>query len=93
MSPLVWALAGLGAAAAVLGAAVARRRLAVAVRVLRGIATDRRLPRPLRCALAAGLLPIPGPFDEIALGIAAVVAVLFYRPVVRQVISDARGPR
>jgi hypothetical protein len=42
-------------------------------------ATDRRIPRPLRALAALGLLPIPGPFDELILLLVAVPLVLFYR--------------
>jgi hypothetical protein len=52
------------------------RRLVGAVRIA---ARDERIPRPLRWLAAAGLLPIPGPFDEaILLGVAVPLA-LFYR--------------
>ncbi|HZD88237.1 MAG TPA: hypothetical protein VE088_09550 [Gaiellaceae bacterium] len=46
---------------------------------MRIAATDRRIPRPLRWVAALGLLPIPGPFDEIVLILVAVPLVLFYR--------------
>ena len=42
-------------------------------------ATDERIPRPLRWFAALGLLPVPGPFDEGVLLIAAVPLGLFYR--------------
>lgn len=35
------------------------------------VARDPRLPRPLRAALVVGLLPIPGPFDELLLVLCA----------------------
>ena len=49
------------------------------IRAARFAATDKRIPRPLRWFAALGLLPVPGPFDEIVLLIAAVPLVLFYR--------------
>jgi hypothetical protein len=49
------------------------------LRAVRLAATDKRIPRPLRALVAFGLLPIPGPFDEAVLLIAAVPLVLFYR--------------
>jgi hypothetical protein len=52
------------------------RRLFRAVRLA---AADGRIPRPLRWLAALGLLPIPGPFDEAALLLAAVPLALFYR--------------
>jgi hypothetical protein len=49
------------------------------VRAVRIAATDKRIPRPLRWVAALGLLPIPGPFDEIVLVLVAVPLALFYR--------------
>jgi hypothetical protein len=42
-------------------------------------ATDKRIPRPLRWLALVGLLPIPGPFDEVVLLLVAVPLALFYR--------------
>ena len=50
-----------------------------AVRAVRIAATDTRIPRPLRWLAALGLLPIPGPFDEIILLLVAVPLAAFYR--------------
>jgi hypothetical protein len=49
------------------------------IRAVRIAAKDTRIPRPLRWLAALGLLPIPGPFDEVVLVIAAVPLALFYR--------------
>jgi hypothetical protein len=49
------------------------------VRAMRIAATDERIPRPLRGLAAVGLLPIPGPFDELLLLLVAVPLALFYR--------------
>jgi hypothetical protein len=49
------------------------------IRTVRYAATDTRIPGPLRWLVALGLLPVPGPFDEIVLLIAAVPLGLFYR--------------
>jgi hypothetical protein len=46
---------------------------------LRIAASDARIPRPLRWLAAFGLLPIPGPVDELILLIVAVPLALFYR--------------
>ncbi len=35
------------------------------LRAVRLVIRDGRIPRPLRWAGALGLLPVPGPFDEI----------------------------
>ena len=49
------------------------------IRAARYAATDKRIPKPLRWFAALGLLPVPGPFDEIVLLMAAVPLALFYR--------------
>ena len=49
------------------------------IRAVRYAATDSRIPRPLRWLAALGLLPVPGPFDEIVLLVAAIPIGLFYR--------------
>jgi hypothetical protein len=41
--------------------------------------TDVRIPKPLRWLAALGLLPVPGPFDEIVLLVVAVPLGLFFR--------------
>lgn len=58
---------------------------------MRLLARDGRIPRPLRALVAVGVLPIPGPFDEAVLLIAAAVLFAFYRPVLRDALSAARG--
>lgn len=62
-------------------------RLRAAYRALRQLATDERLPRPVRWLLVVGLLPIPGPVDEVALGV-AVLLLLCYRRRVRAILGD-----
>ena len=52
------------------------RRMIRAVKIL---ATDGRIPRPLRGAAAFGVLPIPGPVDEAALLLLGALLWLFYR--------------
>jgi hypothetical protein len=52
------------------------RRTARAVRLA---ARDDQIPRPLRWLVGLGLLPIPGPVDELILLAAAVPLALFYR--------------
>ena len=49
------------------------------IRAARFAATDGRIPRPLRWFAALGLLPVPGPFDEMVLLVAAIPLGLFYR--------------
>ena len=57
------------------------RRLLRAVRLL---ARDGRIPRPLRGLAAFGLLPIPGPVDELALVVVGAALWLFYRRTLRE---------
>jgi hypothetical protein len=49
------------------------------IRAVKLAATDTRIPRPLRWFAAFGLLPIPGPVDEVVLLLVAVPLALFYR--------------
>jgi hypothetical protein len=63
-----------------------RSRIKAAVRVLRGAAKDPRIPRPVRWLLVAGLLPVPGPFDEAVLLLALVIIAVFFRPVLRDLL-------
>jgi hypothetical protein len=49
------------------------------IRAVRIAANDKRIPQPFRWLAALGLAPIPGPFDEALLLIAAVPLALFYR--------------
>jgi hypothetical protein len=53
------------------------------IRTVKLIATDGRIPRPLRLLVAIGLVPVPGPFDEAILLAAAVPLLIFYRPLMR----------
>jgi hypothetical protein len=49
------------------------------VRSVRIVVRDGRIPQPLRWGAAMGLLPVPGPFDELVLLLVAGVLWLFYR--------------
>ena len=49
------------------------------LRTVRLLIQDRGIPRPLRWGGAAGLLPIPGPLDELVLLVVAALLWLFYR--------------
>jgi hypothetical protein len=64
------------------------------LRAMRTVATDRRVPRPLRGLLVLAVLPIPGPFDEALLLLLVPVALVFYRdPLVQAWKQAARDPR
>jgi hypothetical protein len=56
-----------------------REFLSQTIRAVRFAAADERIPRPLRVLVAVGLLPVPGPFDEVVLLVAAVPIVVLYR--------------
>jgi hypothetical protein len=43
------------------------------------LARDDRVPRPVRWAAVIGLLPIPGPLDEVVLLLVAATLWLFWR--------------
>lgn len=55
-----------------------------AVRAVRIVSRDGRIPRPVRWGGAAGLLPMPGPVDEIILLLVGAVLWLFYREQLRE---------
>jgi hypothetical protein len=57
--------------------------LARTVRAVTLLARDERVPRPLRGIAAIGLLPIPGPVDEVVLILIAPVLAIFYRDPMR----------
>jgi len=62
----------------------AARRL---IRAMKILARDGRIPKPLRGLAAVGVLPIPGPVDEVVLlGVGSVMFV-FYRDVLREAWS------
>lgn len=54
------------------------------MRRLKEIVTDERLPKWLRRLAVVGLLPIPGPFDEVILGVVGVIIAVRYRDVLRR---------
>ena len=60
-----------------------------AVRAVRILARDGRIPRPLRWLVAVGLLPVPGPFDEAVLLIVAGILLVFYRGPLREAWRSA----
>jgi hypothetical protein len=49
------------------------------IRAVRILARDGRIPRPLRWLVLLGVAPVPGPFDEAVLLVAAGVLYAFYR--------------
>ena len=63
--------------------------LARVLRAMRLLLGDATLPRWLRIGLAACLLPILGPFDEIALVILASIVWVFYRSAIKTAWSES----
>jgi hypothetical protein len=63
--------------------------IARSVRAIRILARDGGIPRPVCLFVAAGLLPVPGPFDEAVLLIGAAVLFVFYRPSMRDAWHQA----
>jgi len=54
------------------------------LRTVRLLARDGRIPKPLRGLAAFGVLPIPGPVDELVLLLVGVVLWVFYRQMLRE---------
>jgi hypothetical protein len=59
--------------------------------VVKLLARDGRIPRPLRGLAALGVLPIPGPFDEAVLLFVGAVLWLFYRDTLKDAWASCRG--
>ena len=53
-------------------------------RLFRRLLADPRVPRPVRWLLAIAVLPIPGPVDEIAGGVAIALLLRRNRAVIRE---------
>ena len=62
------------------------------LRAVRLVIRDGRIPRPLRWAGGLGLLPVPGPFDEIVLLVVAGVLWLGYRDQLSEASQKAAAP-
>jgi hypothetical protein len=61
-----------------------RRFVARTVRAVKLLATDDRIPRPIRWLAVLGLLPVPGPFDEAVLVLVGGLLWAFYRDRMRE---------
>ena len=61
--------------------------IARTLRAVRLLARDERIPKPLRWIAGIGLLPIPGPVDELVLIAIAPVFAAFYRDPMREAWS------
>ena len=60
------------------------------IRTVERLARDGRIPKPMRWAAVVGLLPVPGPFDELVLLIVAAVLWIVWRDLL---IEAWRQPR
>jgi hypothetical protein len=65
--------------------------LRVFLRVAKRLLREPHLPRPLRWLLVFALLPIPGPVDEAALLLAAIILAVFYRARFRTVLAEEKS--
>ena len=61
------------------------------LRALKLAARDPRIPRPVRAVAAFGLLPIPGPVDELVLLLVAPVLLLYRQPLREAWANAARS--
>jgi hypothetical protein len=66
-----------------------RRFFSRAIRAVKLLARDGRIPRPLRWLVVVGLLPVPGPVDEAILLLAAGLLFVFYRGPMREAWRQA----
>ena len=69
-----------------------RATRAFVVRTLRAtrlLAIDGRIPKPLRWLAVPGLLPIPGPLDEMILLLLAPILFVFHRQSMRDAWLEA----
>ena len=69
-----------------------RATLTRMLRAVRLVIRDGRIPRPLRWAGGLGLLPVPGPFDEIVLLAVAGLLWLGYRDQLSEAWQEAAAP-
>lgn len=60
-------------------------------RTVKLVVRDERIPLPLKWLAALGLLPVPGPFDEVVLLVVAAFLFVFRRDVLREAWSASAG--
>ena len=89
-----WVLVAV-AAGTVVSALVLRRQLLFAMRVAKALATDQRVPRPLRWAIGVALAMKVVPFpdfgiDEIILAVVGALLLTVYRPTFRAIVAELR---
>ena len=89
-----WLLIVVGIVALASGIAF-RGQLRFAMKLTRALATDERLPRPLRwaigVALAVKVVPIPDfGIDEVILVVIGALLLTIYRPTFRSILQEVR---
>lgn len=75
-----------------------RDQVRIVIRVAKALATDERLPKPLRwavrVALAIKTVPVPDlGIDEILLVVVAILLLTVYRPTFRAILAESAAPR
>ena len=88
-----WLLVGIGLIGIL--ALALRRQVRRLLRVTQAVATDQRLPRPLRWGLKVALVikavPVPDfGIDEVLLLVIGVLLVTVYRPTMREILAESR---
>ncbi len=72
-----------------------RSRVMRLVRVAKALSTDKRLPVGVRWMFRIGLvakcLPVDFGVDEVLLGLASVIVLVFYRDEVRAIVRETGG--
>jgi hypothetical protein len=92
-----WILIAVGVVALVSGFAF-RSQLRFAMKLTKALATDERLPRPLRWAIGIGLaikvVPVPDfGVDEIILVLVGALLLTVYRPTFREIVAETRDAK
>lgn len=91
-----WGWALIAAGVLLVGSGVTfRRQLRFAMKVTKALATDERLPRPLRwaigVALAMKVVPVPDfGIDEVILVVIGVLLLTVYRPTFQAIVTESR---
>jgi hypothetical protein len=70
-----------------------RAFIARSIRAVKIVIRDGRIPKPLRWGGALGLLPVPGPFDEVVLLAVGGILWLLYRDQLTEAWQSSAGTR